>query len=289
MNDLEKLYSPSKWSKRLSSDVIITKHLDLLNCASEKTRKSIPCALGNQYGLEEREQYDIFGTDLPNDAPIFIFIHGGYYQEEAITHSLYSSIAEIFYKNKIKSILIGYELAPKKTVTEILENLQKALRKCIEYARNHKSTKVFIAGHSVGAHALATFFPEFRASLQKEDQNIIKALFLIGGLYDFEPITKISANNSLKLSAETAKIKFSPLYQKGNFENVKLYIVVGEHDSPAFVNQSRSFHLKLKEEQINSVLYILENIDHFDIMEKMCDESFLLTQIILQEISNYQI
>jgi len=32
------------------------------------------------YGKKETQLLDIYGSDLPLDAPIFIWIHGGYWQ-----------------------------------------------------------------------------------------------------------------------------------------------------------------------------------------------------------------
>ncbi|KAJ8942779.1 hypothetical protein NQ318_002939 [Aromia moschata] len=53
------------------------------------------------------------GTNGIRDAPFFIHIHGGYWQEQSITHVTNAFIAKSLYKSSIKSILIGYELCPK--------------------------------------------------------------------------------------------------------------------------------------------------------------------------------
>lgn len=73
------------------------------------------------------------------DAPLLIHIHGGYYQEECITHSNNGFIANILHENGIKTILLGYELSPQRTVREILEHLQIGLKECMSYATKMKS------------------------------------------------------------------------------------------------------------------------------------------------------
>lgn len=70
------------------------------------------------------------------DAPIFIFIHGGYWQEPSIRKEVYWFIAKNLYKNNIKSIFIEYELCPKVTMPTIVENIQLALKECLKYAES---------------------------------------------------------------------------------------------------------------------------------------------------------
>lgn len=70
---------------------------------------------------------------------ILVHIHGGYYQYEVITHSNNGFISNALYKNGIKTILLGYELSPQRTVPEILQNLQIGLTVCINYAKKSKS------------------------------------------------------------------------------------------------------------------------------------------------------
>lgn len=45
-----------------------------------------------------------------SDAPIFVFIHGGYWQE--FSKDLTGFSVPLFVKNKIKVITVGYDLCP---------------------------------------------------------------------------------------------------------------------------------------------------------------------------------
>lgn len=73
------------------------------------------------------------------DSPIVIHIHGGYYQEESITYSNNGFISNVLYQNGIKTILLGYELCPQQTLSELLQHLQIGLRECIKYAKKLNS------------------------------------------------------------------------------------------------------------------------------------------------------
>ncbi|KAJ8921839.1 hypothetical protein NQ315_008471 [Exocentrus adspersus] len=157
-SELDILYSPSKWSKRLSGDEIVLKHVEVGLKNAREVQNQVPCNLNIPYGSGTREVYDIFGTDLPGEAPVFIHFHGGYWKEEIITHTSHSFIAKQLYKNKIKSIFVGYELLPKVSVEEINNNATKAVVKCLDYAKSQGSRALYLSGHSVGAQIVARLF-----------------------------------------------------------------------------------------------------------------------------------
>lgn len=108
-----------------------------------------------QYGELEDEKYDLFGTDLPSgissiikilqiiyyveflDAPILIYIHGGYWQD--LNKNISSYMVAPLYKNKIKVIVIGYTLCPQVKVFDIMQQIKKAVLKCIKYGEEQKA------------------------------------------------------------------------------------------------------------------------------------------------------
>lgn len=283
--ELESLYSPSQWSKRYSSEEVVEKHIQFLNEHSAIIRKVLPCTLNTSYGSGRREFYDIFGTDLNDDSPILIHIHGGYYQEETVTHANNSFISRVFYKHGIKTILLGYELSPKRSVVEIMEHILIGLQRCIRYAKALNSRGVYLSGHSAGAHAIATVLTNLRKTLANEECNLIKAAFLISGLYNMEPVTKMSANQILNLSEETAREQLSPYFDRLEYGNTRMCVIAGEHDSPSFIKQAKQFYKKLRSENISTELDIVPNVDHFDIVEKLYYEDYELTKLIINTIN----
>ena len=110
------------------------------------------CHLNISYGPTEREKLDIYGDNLPSDSPLFIFIHGGYWQELDKDYS--SFFVEPFIKNSIRVIVVEYELCPKVTVEDIVDQIQKCFKWISSYVHQNDVKKVSIAGHSVGAHLL---------------------------------------------------------------------------------------------------------------------------------------
>jgi hypothetical protein len=63
--DLEKEYSPSRWTKRFaSSNEVLNHHIQFITSSSDSARNEIPNQLNVKYGDAEAENYDIYGTNL---------------------------------------------------------------------------------------------------------------------------------------------------------------------------------------------------------------------------------
>ncbi|XP_076275477.1 kynurenine formamidase-like [Rhynchophorus ferrugineus] len=283
-DELESLYNPSCWSKRLPKDAVVKEHIKFLNEKSEDVLNRIPNELNIEYGPGPREKYSIIGINLPLDSPIIIHIHGGYYQEELINHVNNSFIANIFYKHNIKTISLGYELSPKKSVVDILKSLTNGCRKCLQYALECKSRGIYFCGHSGGAHAISTIFSNLTYEISIEEKSLIKGAFIISALFNIEKLPEVSANQLLNLTVESAQM-LSPLLTKLNYEQTQFYLISAENDSPLFLKQAKQFHRKLQKEGIKSELHILSGVDHFDIFEKLYFEDFELTKLIINVIS----
>lgn len=285
-SEVHNLYSPQNWSKRLGPEVILSEHIEVIEKYSKEVLSQIPCTLNLPYGSGEREKINIFGTDLAGDAPIFVHFHGGYWMEELLTRSNYSFIAKQLYENKIKSIFVGYDLLPKVSVEEINANVTKAVAKSLEYAKQQGSRGIYLSGHSVGGQIVARLFEKFIPSLPAADQSLFKGAFLLCGIYDLLPLIQTEYNINFKFDEASARAA-SPLLQKlSAAKDTIFYVVAAEHDTPAYVENSRRFTEYLLSLGIKSNFVLLENVDHFDIIERLIDPEFELTKLIINVINS---
>ena len=89
-------------------------HLTALYYTSSDSRRvheTIPCDLHISYGERSGEKYDIFGAEnLPLNSPIFIYIHGGYWQ--ALDRSISAYCVPPLYNAGCVVVIVGYDLAP---------------------------------------------------------------------------------------------------------------------------------------------------------------------------------
>lgn len=125
-------------------------------------------------------------------------------------------------------------------------------------------------------------FQNFFTQLPEHHQQLVKVVFLISGVYDLTPLIKTSVNDCLKLNEKTA-LKLSPQFQEIVApQNLKFFVTVADDESPVFIEESKLFHERLKNLGYESQLIVFPNIDHFNIVENLTDESFHLTKLIIK-------
>ncbi|XP_032666523.1 kynurenine formamidase-like isoform X2 [Odontomachus brunneus] len=282
----ERLYNPSEWSKRYASQELLDYFWKFCAEATEKARKTIKCELNVPYGKTERTKYDIYGTDLPKDAPIFVFVHGGYWQE--FSKDLTGFSVPIFVENKIKVITIGYDLCPHVEIWDIVAQIKSAVAQILKYASDSGCKSVWIGGHSAGAHLIASFLYDdnwIKRMTQQGYITLLKGLVLIAGLYDVRPVVDVSQLSELRLTDEVAKtLSWSILDEPKNQPlcNLKVVVTVGGGESPKFIDESRQYAQKLISIVNNVEFLFLPDNDHFDIVENLLDPNYILGKLLVK-------
>ncbi|GAB1868887.1 Kynurenine formamidase [Camponotus japonicus] len=287
MSERERLYTPSEWSKRYGSEELLQQFFTFCAKITGKAQKTLKCELNVPYDTTERTKYDIYGTDLPEDAPIFVFIHGGYWQE--FSKDLSGFAVPLFVENKIKVITIGYDLCPNVKLGDIVAQIKSAVEQILKYAADSGSKRICIAGHSAGAHLAATLLHDddwINRMTQEGYFALLKEIVLIGGIYNIKPLVDTSFGIALQLTEEEIK-NWSLLTlneaKDRYISGLKVIVTVGECDTPVFVNESREYAKKIIP-IVDNVEYLLlrNNIDHFDIVEKLLDPNYHLAKLIIK-------
>ncbi|XP_057326340.1 kynurenine formamidase [Microplitis mediator] len=283
----EKAYSPGAWSKKYTEGY--EEFLEISKRATIDARNSIPCKLDIAYGPTELMKYDYYGTNLPNDAPVLIFIHGGYWQECSKEMAGFH-IKQLVSKG-IKVFNLGYNLCPQVTLSNLVTETRTGIEEILKVCRKMGCKGVWVAGHSAGAHLAASLLYDrewLTAIKQSKQLNLLKGLILIAGIYSLEPVLTTSFNQALKLTDHEVKtLSFNTLDMSKveAVNNIKVIAVVGEKDAPVFVKESKNYSKRLIEfvDQVEFVL-LRDMIDHFDIIENLRDPNYLLTKIIINNI-----
>lgn len=275
-------YMPSNWSHRYDKDHVIENFIKVRSKWNEKIIKIVPHRLNVMCEVSKVKGMDIFSEDLPNDSPILAFIHGGFWIEES--KECYHFLAEPLRKKGIVTVLIGYNLAPSVTIIEIVEEIKQMISNLIQLAENRRSRGIYLSGHSAGAHLLSMVF----ASDWMDDliKNYIKGTIFISGIYDLVPLLQTSICNVIKEVIEKVNVsKFiKEISSMLKQINAKVLVAVAEYDSPKFIDQSENYHKKLLEYGVPARYILVRDEDHFSIIEKLHDESFVLTKRILNLI-----
>ena len=181
------------------------------------------------YGPGARNRIDLF--EGYGAGPIFVFIHGGYWQ--AFDGSSFSHLARGLNAHGISVAIPSYDLCPDVTIDQIIRQMRNASRELARLGR-----PLVIGGHSAGGHLaacmLATDWPAFDASLSPD---LVIAAYSISGLFDLGPLLKTSVNHAMRLDQASARAA-SPLFwvvpRQGSLD-----AVVGGNESAEYFRQSR--------------------------------------------------
>ena len=115
-------------------------------------REAAACDLDIAYGDHERQKFDFFPANGRDDAPLVVFIHGGYWQ--ALDRAAFSHMASGVAAHGLDMAIPSYRLAPDFSVHDIIDDM-RAL--CLALWNSH-GRKLVVAGHSAGGHLAAAMF-----------------------------------------------------------------------------------------------------------------------------------
>lgn len=170
---------------------------------SVRIRRTVAGLFDLAYGESEGERLDFFPTNR-SDAPLVVFIHGGWWR--SLDKSDFSFIAPAFTRAGINVAITNYTLAPAAPIEEIALQQVRALAWLYRHAEQYDfdHNRIIVGGHSAGAHLgamlMTAIWPMIGSDLPLD---LIKGGYLLSGLFDLEPVRLADfANVDLKLTPE---------------------------------------------------------------------------------------
>jgi arylformamidase len=218
--------------------------------------------IGLSYGDSPRQTIDLFWPDNARDAPIAIFIHGGYWQ--ALDPSHFSHLARAANMNGVAFAIPGYDLCPQVTVAAIIDQVRAAAH----YLWQRHRRRMVASGHSAGGHLTACLLAT-DWKIRGAPETLIPSGLSISGLFDLEPLVATSVNNALKLDTNEAR-RLSPLHWPVA-KDIVLDAWVGGAESSEYLRQSRTVAEVWKLEGAETAYRELAGADHFTVLEPFAD------------------
>lgn len=160
------------------------------------------------------------------DAPLLVFVHGGYWQALSAAESLF--LAADLVPAGWAFAAVEYTLAPRGTIDEMVLECTRALAQLGGGRR-----RVVLVGHSAGAHLVAM------AALVQKPPLRVDTVVLVSGVYDLRPLVHTSINAPLGLD-EAHAARLSPLAAP-TVVPADVVVAWAESDTPAFIDQSRRY------------------------------------------------
>lgn len=194
---LEREYSPSSCIP--SPDAYVAA------CAarSDEALRTLEVRPDLRYGDGPDETLDLFPAGGP-DAPLFVFLHGGYWQEYGKRDSLFPALGLV--PNGVACAVVEYTLAPRAALAEIVDQARRSVawlaRNAAELGFDRR--RLIVSGHSAGAHLAAmVLLTDWRTYGLPPD--VLAGGVLVSGVYDLEPLVETRVNDALGLDAPTAR------------------------------------------------------------------------------------
>jgi arylformamidase len=188
--------------------------------------------LGLSYGDTPRQVVDVFLPAAGEAAPLALFIHGGYWR--SLDPSMFSHMARGLNAHGVAVAVVGYDLCPIVTITDIVEQIRRA---CV-FLWQRLGRCMLVYGHSAGGHlAGAMVGTDWPSLYPKAPADLVPSGYSIAGVFDLTPLINLSPNQDLRLDAEAAR-RVSPAFW-AIAPGRTFDAVVGGLESSEFKRQSR--------------------------------------------------
>ena len=229
-----------------------------------------------RYGPQADELLDLFPVPGRTDAPLFVFIHGGYWRALGKQDSVF--MARNFTAHGVAVAAVNYQLAPAARLSEIVAQCRRSLAWLYTHGPAHgiDVRRIVLGGSSAGAHLAAMLLaPGWQAAFGLPP-DVVKAGVLVSGLYDLAPVQQTTPNDWLALdSAEAAALSPQSCLPDAG---ARLCIATAEKDTDEFKRQSLDYAAACTRQGCAVQYAEIAGRNHFDVIMDWMNPQALLTQ-----------
>jgi len=220
------------------------------------------------YGGTEIEKLDIYRTTRPN-ASVNVYIHGGAWRNGQAKDFAFP--AEVFVNAGAHFVVVDFA-----QITETGGNLMpmvQQVRSAVAWVYKNAARfggdaeRVYITGHSSGAHLSGcTLVTDWEKDFGLPT-NIIKGGLLISGMYDLKPVRLSKRSEYVKFTDEIEQALSSQRYL--DKLNAPIIVAYGTQETPEFQRQNRDFAAAVKAAGKPVELIVGEGFNHFEMQETL--------------------
>lgn len=250
---------------------------------SAAVRERLGPALRLSYGPTAIEKLDVYKSQVQN-APLFVYLHGGSWRTGSAARAAFP--AEMFVKAGVSYVpvdFISIDDANKNLMT-LADQVRRAVAWVYRNAASFGADpdRLYIGGHSSGAHLAGVVLTTDWAKDFGLPANIIKGGLCCSGMHDLYPVS---------LSARSSFVDFNErvveaLSAKRHIDKITCPMIVayGTYESPEFQRQSREFAEAIGAAGKPARLLVGDAYNHFEIAETLANPYGLLGRAALEQI-----
>jgi arylformamidase len=240
------------------------------------------------YGEGRAETLDLFRTERAN-APIQVFLHGGAWRTLGKRDSAFA--AEHFVRSGAHFAALDFAVLPFVALDEMVAQVKSAIAWLYRNAAalGADPERIFISGHSSGAHlAAAAITCDWREEFDLPVE-IVKGAVCCSGIYDLDPVRRSARNKYLQLDAHQVEA-LSPIRHVGRLA-CPVAIAYGEHESDELKRQARDFAAAIERDRaavvaLPAAVELVEGVglNHFEMINTLGSSTGLLGQLALRQM-----
>lgn len=278
-NPLWRAYDEKALNEQLNLRARTPEHPQIFECwerDSQEVRASIPHRFDVAYGEAPGEKLDFFPAK-DKQAPLLVFIHGGYWQGLDKAH--YSYFAPSFVQQGIAFVSMNYSLAPQARIGTMVEQIRRGLHwlyaKAAELGFDRE--RVVVSGHSAGGH-LATMAAVTDWSAFDLPQDWLAGCCSLSGVYQLEPIRHSYHQPILQLTEEeVATLSPHLLKPRGAIPTI---LAVGALEPEEFRQQQRELAAAWGLDTPMMAMEVPER-HHFNVVDALIEDEQPLRRALL--------
>ncbi|MEW5860255.1 MAG: alpha/beta hydrolase [Cyanobacteriota bacterium] len=258
-----------------------TVYADFYVKTSASVRSALPCQLKVPFGPTLAEHLDIFPTAQP-DAPILVFIHGGYWR--LLSSQEFSLVAKAPVEAGVTVVVTNYALCPTVTMDEIVRQSRAAVAWIYKNASSFGGDRhrIYVSGHSAGGQLTAMLMATDWEETYGLPADIIKGGCAISGLFDLMPFPYTWLQPALQLNWGEV-LRNSPIRHIPDKAG-SLIVTYGGDESQEFQRQSDEFLAAWKAKGLKGEYLPQPGKNHFTAIDGFLDVNSDLCTAILRQM-----
>ena len=249
----------------------------------ELVRERIGAPRRFAYGPTAIEGLDVFPAKTPK-APVHVHIHGGAWRVQLARDYHYA--AEMFVNAGANFVVADFNNVIE-TGGDLLVMADQVRRSVAWAYKNAESIggdadRFYISDHSSGGHWVGVLLTTDWQEDFGLPPHFIKGAVAASGLFDLKPVRLSVRSNYIKFTDEMEE-KLSAQRHLDKFVT-PVNLVYGTLETPEFQRQSRDFYGALKAAGKPVTLSVMEDYNHFEVMERLGDPYSLFGRAILEQM-----
>jgi arylformamidase len=256
---LNAAYDQSLWAPQMAE---LEANFGITSAAVRRTMPPVT----RQYGPAGSDLIDIFAPAKADRVPVLVFVHGGAWTENSKEDASFP--APTFVGRGAAYLAPDFGSLKTMRLPQMVDNCRRALEWTVRNATSFGGDpgRVFLAGHSSGAHLAACVLTTDWAA-RGLPADAIKGGFLMSGMYDLYPVMLSSRSSYLHLTPAEV-IEFSPIRHLDRI-TCPIAVLSADEDSPEFKRQSDVFADALKGMGRLASRTVVFDANHFQELERL--------------------